>query len=414
MKYKYKHNEIVSVIDICNTKVCCCIARLLKNKKLEIIGLGYCSCLGISSGVITDMNSVQESVAKAIEIAESQANFQVKKVYVNVCGENVKNSIRKCVINLCGRIVTEDDISRCLKKICCDNKAILYLHKIPLSFSVDGLIGIQNPVGMLADKLEIDVNVVTSPRAQVNNLLLCLSKCHVNVQKVIANSYSIGALLSTDGCEMIIDFGGSSTVISFFYNGNLCGSEVIKYGGAHITNEIANSLGIKYAEAERLKVLYGLALNISDIDDSNVLSFSFGNNDSIDVPHLSKTQVNGIILKCIKNLISEIKERIKCSVFCETFCANITMTGGASNMLGLQDLITAELGTKVRMKNLNDFIVYSDSDISQNLTSTYGLVYAAYESMSQNVENKKQGDEWKWLNRLHITQKISEWIKKNI
>lgn len=411
---KYRHNEIISVIDICNTKICCCIARILKNNKLEILGIGYCSCLGIASGVITDMNSVKESVAKAIEIAENQANLQVKKVYVNVCGENIKSSVKKCVVNIGGRIITDNDITKGIKKICAEDKNIVYLHKIPLSFSVDGLIGIQNPIGMIADKLEIDVNVVTSLKAQINNLLLCLSKCHVNAQAIFSSSYSIGILSSSEGCCIVIDFGGSSTVISFFYNGNLCGSEVIKYGGAHITNEIANVFGLKYGEAERLKVLYGLALSTSDFEEFNTHPFCTINDESVELPIVSKTHVNEIILKCIKNLIYEIRERITQSIFGETFCDNIIITGGASNMIGLQDLLSNELGVKVSIKDLNDFIVYSDSEISQSLASTYGLVYAAYESINKNIMNDNHEHEWRWINRSNVTKKIVEWLKKNI
>ena len=73
-------NPIVAALDIGSSKVCCIIARVHKDKKIEIIGHGYNASKGIKNGVITDINDATYSVCNAIDTAEQNANVHINSV----------------------------------------------------------------------------------------------------------------------------------------------------------------------------------------------------------------------------------------------------------------------------------------------------------------------------------------------
>ncbi|MDR0678511.1 MAG: hypothetical protein LBF44_03175, partial [Holosporaceae bacterium] len=102
--------SIITVLDIGSTKVCCCIANVSDNEQFEIIGIGYCVCSGVKSGVIIDAKSVEKSIAKAVENAEKMANFRIKSVYVSISGKNIESKIVNMSLKVGGHIVKNEDI----------------------------------------------------------------------------------------------------------------------------------------------------------------------------------------------------------------------------------------------------------------------------------------------------------------
>jgi len=267
-----KSGLIVSVVDIGSTKVACCIAGISKEGKYSIISAGYCACFGVKSGVIVDAESVSKSIAKAIEIAENAAGLRIKSVYVNVSGKFVRSKIITASMNIGGRLIRRQDItdllSMCLDKI----QSMETIHIIPVMFKLDELNGVNEPVGMFANSLSVNANVVSAPKTQLANIVACLSKCHLDVIGFVHGGYAsslhvMNEDLSTDN-QVVIDLGGGTSTINFFYKGVFCGSEVISLGGQNITKDIAYGLKISKSNAERLKTLHGSAF-VSYDDDKN-------------------------------------------------------------------------------------------------------------------------------------------------
>lgn len=415
-----KYLEVISVLDIGNTKVCCCIARLLKNNKIEILGSGCCACNGMNLGVITEMSSVEKSVSKAIEAAEKQAKYRVKSVYVSASGTNVKSYLDRVSINIGGRVIKNNDIKKALNRINPSDKSLIVLHKVPISFTIDNLNCIKNPLGMVADKMEIDLAVITAPKPQLNNIVLCLNKCHLDIKGFVASQYALGQVIPH--CyediplqTIIADIGGGVTTISFLYKGIFCGSEIIPLGGAYITDDISNRLGITYSDAERLKVLYGTSLTINNGDNSQVLAPIIGENNYISIQQISKSSINSVIVKNSEELASEMKERIDNSVFGSDFCNNIMITGGVSQMIGFDETLFNIMGKGTMRLPLEKLIALSDSEISPVYTVSIGMIFYAQNEInsqengvSDECEKKVDHRGFGWFKRS------IEWFKENL
>ena len=184
--------ETIAVIDIGSTKVCCCIANSGDDGKFNIIGVGYCICVGVKAGIIVDMESAEKCIARAIENAEKMADYRVKSVYVNISGKSIHSKITDSSINIGGRIIQPEDVMR-LFAICEEkeaNEEVEIVHSIPIVYNVHPINGIRNPIGMVANTFGGSINLVTAPKTQIQNILVCLARCHLSLSGMVVSGYA--------------------------------------------------------------------------------------------------------------------------------------------------------------------------------------------------------------------------------
>ncbi len=72
----------------------------------------------------------------------------------------------------------------------------------------------------LGDSLGVDMHVLTADAAPLRNLELCINRCHLSVEAIVATPYASGlAALVGDEAEMgaaCIDMGGARRRFPFF------------------------------------------------------------------------------------------------------------------------------------------------------------------------------------------------------
>jgi cell division protein FtsA len=282
-----KRAHVVSVLDIGLTKVVCIIARLTPRREsavlpgrthnVEVIGLGHQRSHGIKSGVIADLDAVENVVRLAVDAAERMAGLTVESLIVNVSAGRIGSDVYTASIDLGGQEVEAGDLRKVLiaagQQSQGNDRAVL--HSLPTGFSLDGERGIRDPLGMYGDVLGVDMHVVTAERAALRNLELCINRAHLTVEGVVATPYASGlAALVDDEVELgcaAIDMGGGMTTISVFAEGKLIHTDAIGIGGHHVTTDLARGLSTRIEDAERLKVVHGSAV-ANGADDREVVS----------------------------------------------------------------------------------------------------------------------------------------------
>ena len=411
-----KSGNIVTVLDIGSTKVCCCIASVFADGKFSILGIGYCQCVGVKSGVIVDMESVEKSMVRAIESAENAANCRVKSVYVSISGKNVKSKIVNVSTKISGKIVTNDDINKMLGALEAHSEEVEIVHAIPITFNIDSSYGITDPVGMVGSQLSMSINLVTAPRGQLNNLLVCVAKYHLKPIGVAAAGYASGLCMNsgdrTLSTEIIVDFGGGTTSIAFFYDGVLCGCETIPLGGQHITKDIALGLGISIGSAERVKTLHGSAFaSVEDISDMVLVPVVEGDN-IVDLQQVSKSALNNIIQSRAEEILCAIREKISSSIFKKDFAKSpLVITGGGSQLPGIRELTVDILARKVSLKKLSSVQVNSDIVVENDFATAFGIVKFAQMSDASSLTRAAK---LKSSEKNNIFKKALLWIENNL
>src|SRR3989344_5140041 len=130
----------------------------------SIIGVGEAPASGIRRGVIIDIEDAVSAISTALEKAERMTGIPTDHAVVSVGGAHVTSLESHGVVAVAkadGEI-TESDVVRVVDASQAiqipTNREIL--HVIPKDFSVDGQVGIKDPVGMTGIRLEVDSQIV--------------------------------------------------------------------------------------------------------------------------------------------------------------------------------------------------------------------------------------------------------------
>lgn len=410
-----KHSEIISIIDVGSTKICCCIVRVFQEDDFEIIGIGTCASAGVKSGIIIDFELVEKSILRAVEVAEKAANIHVKSVYINISGKNVLSKIVSATIDIDNRIIDPSDIFELISTIKTKSPDVEIIHRIPVSYTVDEISGIIDPNGMFASKLSCEVNIITIPKSQLHNILICASRCNLKIIGIISSAYAAGiAHLSEEDKNLstiVIDFGGGTTSASFFYNGIFCGCQTIPIGGIHITQDIGYAIGTTFANSERIKTLYGSS-TISIADETDFVLAPIIEDDSVvTMQQFSKASINQVIQPRVEEILEKINSKIKTSIFKDNFGRSIVITGGASQLPGLKDLCFRKFNKRIKTKNLEVPTNLQNIEINNDCAVAIGMIKIAISSKSyQRQINKTE----KANNNGNFIQNILSWIQKNL
>ena len=260
--------EIVVGVDVGTSKVCALIGRLNRTNQLEILGVGTEPCNGVRKGIIVDIDSTSSSIRAAIEQAESMAGLKVGSAYVNLVGAHVSVINNRISTDVGGenREITSKDIEKILYSV--RNIAIpedrQIIDVIPRQYIIDGYDEIIDPVGMVGVKLEVDADIIAGKITSVQNIVKSMEKVNVKLDGLVVEALATAEMVLTpeekDMTTVLIDIGGGITDVSVFRNKNLIFYDSIPVGGDHITNDISLGLKIPYAEAEKVKKEYSLAL----------------------------------------------------------------------------------------------------------------------------------------------------------
>ena len=112
-----KSKKIFTVIDVGNSKVSCLIGTSVKNNDVQIraLGFGQHASLGMTNGQVTDMKEIANSIARAVEGAETMAGFPINNVRCSLSGGRPITKITRNNLKIENGRVHENDITKLLK-----------------------------------------------------------------------------------------------------------------------------------------------------------------------------------------------------------------------------------------------------------------------------------------------------------
>nr|WP_255599983.1 cell division protein FtsA [Afifella sp. IM 167] len=355
---------VVSVLDIGSSKIACLIARLKpaegelslkRTHDAEVIGFGLTRSRGIKSGTVVDLDEAEKAIRIAVDQAERMADMTIGSVIVNISAGRLRSENFSASIDLGSSAVSSADIQRVLGAGCVNSIADgrMVIHSLPIGYSLDGHRGISDPCGMLGNELGVDMHVVTADDAPLCNLELAVNRCHLEVETVVATPYASGlSVIVDDEAELgvaCIDFGGGTTSLSIFYEGQFIHAASVPVGGNHVTMDIARGLSTSLADAERLKARHGSALP-SISDEKDILTIPPVGEDERDAPNaVPRSTLTRIIRPRIEETLEMAREMIDTSGFGEVVGKRVVLTGGASQLTGLAETARRVLGRNVRL-----------------------------------------------------------------
>ena len=380
-------DEIVVGLDIGTTKIACFIGRKNEFGKIELLGYGRSESVGVSRGVVANIDRTVESIKQAVQEAEEKVGAQIGLVNVGIAGQHIKSLQHRGLIT---RENLEAEISQLDIEALIDDmhKLVMQpgeeiLHVIPQEFTVDNEQGIKDPIGMAGVRLEANFHIITGQIAAAQNIYKCIRKAGLEVDQLILEPLaSAASVLSEEEKEAgvaLVDIGGGTTDIAIFQDGIIRHTAVIPFGGNVISDDIRQGCQIMKRQAEQLKKKFGSAL-----------SKETKANEIVCIPGLTGKKPKEIALKTLAQIIearmTEIIEHvhyeIRSSGYGDQLIGGIVLTGGGSQLKHVTQLFQFVTGLDCRLGFPGEHIAKAPEDTSIPSYSTgVGLVIKGYDTL---------------------------------
>lgn len=375
--------KIISVIDIGSSKISALIAGKTDAGELITLGTGQRESRGISRGCVADIEQAELSVRHAVEQAERIAGINIDRIFVGMSAGGLSSVLQPAEIALDGDRIEEDDIGQLLDagRATVDTAGKIALHMQPTLYSLDGVGGVANPIGLHADRLGVDIHVVLAESAPVRNIEMTARAAHLEVDAIVAAPVATGlACLTEEERELgvaLVEMGASITNVSLFIGGMLVGLKTISCGAADITDDIASTFGIRRTQAERLKCFHGSAQS-TPRDHQDVLDLSEeGVPADGNMPRITKAQLNAVICQRIDQIFADIAQALRDLGFAGPSKHQVVLTGGGAELKGIAEHMQAGLGRTVRVGRPIGLAGLPDAHSGPAFSTMVGLVHHA-------------------------------------
>lgn len=341
-------------IDIGTTKVCTIITRKRADHRIEVAGIGTVPCSGMSKGMVADSAAVTAAIKESVAIASDDAGVEVRTAYAGLTGSHIESKNRWVNVPRPDgvRAVTDLDISAAKKAagsvdLAPDHKL---LHVIPRSYTLDGLHGVRNPLGMHTSELHIESHVISGSISKITELHNAVSDAGVRVSSMVVEPVaSADAVLTADEREegaVLIDVGGGTSDIAVYHNGTVVHTAVIPVGGFQFSNDLSIAFSIDFEDAEKLKIEHGTAApELAGMKEEITL-----NPTTMDQPlTITKREVGQVLKERASELFHMILLKLEEPHLADIPTERIVFTGGGAKLEGFLNTAKMVFQRKVRL-----------------------------------------------------------------
>ncbi len=360
---------VIAILDVGTSKIACLVLRfdgaggagveaagtMAGQAAFRVIGAATTRSRGVRFGEVDAIQETERAIRTAVQAAQKMAQVRVDHVIACFSGARPRSYGLDGAVEVEDRTVTENDIGRVLAA--CDVPDYGHdrevLHAQPINFALDHRSGLIDPRGQIGEMLTTDLHLLTVDADVIENLLFCIRRCDLELAGIASSAYVSGiSSLVEDEQELgaaCIDMGGGSTGLSIFIRKHMIYADAVRMGGDHVTSDISMGLQVPMATAERIKTFYG-GCHATGMDDREMIEIGGDTGDwHHDRRTVSRAELIGIMRPRVEEILEEVRLRLDAAGFEHLPSQQIVLTGGASQIPGLDQLASRILGQQVRL-----------------------------------------------------------------
>ena len=348
-------SQTIVGIDIGTSKVVVTVAETTSSGVPRVVGAGMSRTRGMRAGAIVSFDDVAQAVAAAVSQAETTSGREITSAWVTFSGSHVASENASGGTTLTSHPhdiheILDPDIQKALAAARPSPAEVgrEVVHVVPRAFTVDGVPGILDPIGMTGHRLDAQTHVITASTSQINNLIRAIPTT-IGLRELVAQGLASGESVATVderalGC-VVIDIGAGTTDISVFIDGAIWHTAVLPFGGQNCTNDIAYVLRTPVAEAESLKVEHAHAIP-TDASDELAIGVTLHNRaqDTVSARYISE-----IVAARIADIFEKVREELGRSGLSGALSVGAVLTGGTANLPAIEALAATILEMPVRV-----------------------------------------------------------------
>ncbi len=332
-------SDTVLAIDIGSTKVCAIIAEI-DNGKVQVLGHGITKSQGIKKGAITNIELASKSIKKAVSDAKRIAGSNITSATVSISNAYAKSLNSTGIVNIPHKDISIKEINRVMQTALYNaNVPNEYevIHVLPYNFRVDDQDFIEDPFGMNASRMEVDVNIIMTQKSNLSNLKKAVRSAGIEIDGIVLSGYASAiAVMDDDEKELgvaVIDLGGQTSNLVIHVGNSIRYNDFLGVGSNHITNDLSMALHTPLQIAESVKIRHGNLIETS--------------NEVIELPIIGDEEnrngvsleiVHSVIFARVEEALMILAKSLEKSALKEQIGAGIILTGGMTKLKGIREL----------------------------------------------------------------------------
>jgi len=350
-----KNSNLLSVLDVGSSKIRVLVAELHEGA-LRYRGHAIVPSAGQRRGVVADLGPATAAINQAATQAETSAEATIESLVAGIGGPHLRGVNSRSGITMGTRLreITREDVRAAVERarsvsLPADREI---LHLLPQQFILDEQPGIADPVGMVGNRLEVNLHLVAASASAVQSIVTCANRAGLEVTDTVFEAIAAAeSTLSADERELgvcLLDVGAGSTEVIVFFEGAVQHTAVIPIGGDHFTNDLAVGLHVTPPEAEWIKCHYGHAV-VTSVPVINEIQLTGMPGHE---PRLVRQRLLSEILEPrARELFQMVRDNLRQGGVLEALGAGCVLTGGASRLGGMLDTAESLLRVPARIAN---------------------------------------------------------------
>jgi len=336
-------SNTILAIDIGSTKICAIIAEISDSNVVTIQGHGITKSQGIKKGAITNIELASKSIKKSINDAKRIAGSNITSATVSISNAYAKSLNSTGIVNIPHKDISIKEINRVMQTALYNaNVPNEYevVHVLPYNFRVDDQDFIEDPFGMNASRMEVDVNIIMTQKSNLSNLKKAVRSAGVEINGIVLSGYASAiATMDDDEKELgvaVIDLGGQTSNLVIHTGNSIRYNDFLGVGSNHITNDLSMALHTPLQIAENVKVRHGnLVESSNEVIELPIIGDEENRNG------VSLEIVHSVIFSRVEEALMILSKSLEKSALKEQIGAGIILTGGMTKLKGMRELAQA-------------------------------------------------------------------------
>jgi cell division protein FtsA len=414
--------DIVGVLDIGTSKTVCLIVAapgarggLWRREGACVLGFGHRPSRGLKAGAVMDLESAGQTLRDVVNQAEQSAGLTLNDALVAVTCGRPRSIAFEAETRIEDR-VRAADTERLMQagRNYAERAGHTLVHLNHVAYRLDGAGGVADPSGMAGAMLAADLHAVIVEDGPLRSLLQAVERAYLVPTGLVPAPYASGLAATTEEERQhgvtCVDMGAGATTISMFADGQLLWIGCVAIGGHHLTFDIARALSVTFAEAERIKTLYGTLAPApayaAETDAADAGPDSWEPPLANEVPD---ADLAGIIAGRMSDLFARVSESLERSGVASIAADRIVITGGAGQLPGLGAFAQEALGRRVRVGRPKPVEGMPSFCTSPQFSTAFGLVQIALAPPAAAVRSAGRADK----EGASYLKRVGQWLRES-
>ena len=346
-------SHIVAALDIGTSKAVVLVGEIFRGDRLNILGVGQASALGVRKGDIMDFMAACNCAHAALLAAEQNARAQAEVAFLAQSGAHLDGFAQRAevAVSAADNRVRPIDVQRLLAEA--RKKELpagrLAIHHIRNSFKLDER-PVGDPNGQQGEKLELGFWTVTGDESHLSNAIHLVNGYNgLEVKDIIVSSVASANVVTPEMDKkigaLVLDIGAGITDYALYRDGHIVKTGVIPIGGDHLTNDLSLGLRISRKHAERVKLSFGQAEVNAQARAEKVWMVG---DKSVGDRYIPRLAICQILEARVEELFSIVKKHLGALLTPEDVAGGVILTGGTSRLPAIERVAERVLGLPAR------------------------------------------------------------------